>query len=131
MSCPDLGQNSALQSGHGKEQIGVVLAIHGDKSALPLDGCHRSGQTIFDVPKHSPSQIDVMFHESHSGISWPALFVVVTHNVFIVGIGMLGQVPLDEITGLLGTEAEEHVDLVDVTRVKPDGMRDFSVNILK
>jgi len=41
------------------------------------------------------SQIDVMFHEPHARITWPAFLVVVTDNVLIVWIGMLGQISLD------------------------------------
>ena len=72
-----------------------------------------------------------MLHQPHPGISRPALLVVVADNVLVVGVRVLGQVPLDEVSGLLGGEAEEHVDAVDVAGVESDRMRNFRVNILK
>lgn len=38
-----------------------------------------------------------MLHETHARISWPALLVVVAHNILIVGVRVLCQVPLDEV----------------------------------
>jgi len=52
----------------------------------------------------------------------PALLVVVAHDVLVVGVGVLGEVALDEILGLLCSEAEEHVHLVDVAREEADGV---------
>lgn len=53
------------------------------------------------------SQVDVMLHQSHAGIAGPALLVVITHNVLIVGVWMLRQVPLNQIPGLIGREPEK------------------------
>ena len=52
-----------------------------------------------------------MLHKAHAGIPWPALLVVVAHNVLIVGIWVLCQVALDEVLGLLCCEAEHDVHL--------------------
>ena len=49
-------------------------------------------------------QIDVVLHESHARVSWPALLVVVAHNVLIVGIWMFRQLTLDQVTSLLSSE---------------------------
>jgi hypothetical protein len=35
------------------------------------------------------SQVDVVLHQSHPGVSGPALLVVVAHNVLIVGVRVL------------------------------------------
>ena len=40
-----------------------------------------------------------------------SLLVVVAHNVFVVGVGVLGEVSLDEVLGLLRGEPEQHVHL--------------------
>lgn len=52
-------------------------------------------------------QVDVMFHQPHTGITWPTLLVVVTHNVLIVGVRVLREVPLNQISGLVSREPEE------------------------
>lgn len=51
-------------------------------------------------------QIHVVFHQPHSSISRPAFLIVVAYNVFIVGVGMLSQVPLDQISCLVSREPE-------------------------
>lgn len=53
-------------------------------------------------------QVDVMFHQPHAGVTWPALLVIVTHNVLIVGVRVLREVPLNQISGLVSREPEEH-----------------------
>lgn len=50
------------------------------------------------------SQVDIMLHQSHAGITGPALLVVITHYVLIVGVWVLRQVPLNQIPGLVGRE---------------------------
>lgn len=47
-----------------------------------------------------------MFHQPHAGVTWPALLVVVTHNVLIVGVRVLREVPLNQISGLVSREPE-------------------------
>ena len=63
---------------------------------------------VFDVPKHSSAKVDVVFHEPHAGISWPTLLVAIADNVLIVGVGVLCEVSLDEISSLLCSEPEGH-----------------------
>lgn len=40
-----------------------------------------------------------MLHQPHSGVTGPAFLVVVADYVLIVGIRVLGQISLDQITG--------------------------------
>ena len=47
------------------------------------------------------SQVDVVLHQPHASIAGPALLVVVAHDVLVVGVRMLRQVPLDQISGLV------------------------------
>lgn len=47
------------------------------------------------------SQVNIMLHQSHAGITGPALFVVVTHNVFIVRVWVLCEIPLYQVPGLI------------------------------
>ena len=47
-----LGQDTALKAAHVEQEVGVVLAVHGHKAALPLDGGHGAWQTVLDVPEH-------------------------------------------------------------------------------
>lgn len=129
-----LWQDAALKATHVEEQVGVVFAVDRNKAVLPLDCGNRSGQTVLDVPEHSTttgkntirkvmaaclqiwytnlnvqilrwnSQVDVMLHQSHACITGPALLVVITHNVLIVGVWVLSQVPLNQISGLISRE---------------------------
>lgn len=52
------------------------------------------------------SQVDVMFHETHAGISRPALLVIVAHNVLVVWVRVLCEVALDQVPGLISRESE-------------------------
>lgn len=45
-----------------------------------------------------------MLHQPHAGVTGPALLVVVAHDVLVVGVRVLGQVPLDQISGLVSRE---------------------------
>lgn len=45
-----------------------------------------------------------MLHQSHACITGPALLVVITHNVLIIGVWVLRKVPLDQISGLVSRE---------------------------
>ena len=58
---------------------------------------YRARQAVLDVPENGAAQIDVVFHQTHAGITRPALFVVVTDDVLVVGIRMLRQVALDQV----------------------------------
>lgn len=42
-----------------------------------------------------------MLHQPHASITWPTLLVVIANNIFIVGVRMLSQVPLDQIPGII------------------------------
>ena len=46
------GQNATLEAAHVEQQVGIVLTIHANKTALPLYGGHRAWQTVLDVPKY-------------------------------------------------------------------------------
>lgn len=129
-SGPNLREDAALKSRHVEQEIGVVLAIDRDETGLPLDGGDGSGQPVLHVPEDSTSKVDIMLHQPHAGISGPTLPIVVAHNVLIVGVGVLRQVALDQISRLLSSEAEEHVDPVDVAGVESDGVRGLSLHIL-
>ena len=117
-----LGQYATLKATHVEEEVGVVLAVHRHKGILPQDGGDGTRQSVLDVPEDSPAQVHVVFHETHAGVTRPALLVVVAYNVLVVRIGVLSEVALYEVFGLFSCKAEEHVDLVDVARVQPDGM---------
>jgi hypothetical protein len=55
------------------------------------------------------SQIDVVLHQTHSGVARPALLVVVANDVLVVGIGMLSQISLDQVTSFISSESMEKV----------------------
>mmetsp|Transcript_15271 Transcript_15271/g.46146 ORF Transcript_15271/g.46146 Transcript_15271/m.46146 type:complete len:374 (-) Transcript_15271:3477-4598(-) len=118
----DLGQDADFKAAHGEQQVGVVPAVYADEAVVPVHGGHAAGQPVLQVPEHRPPQVHVVLHETHACITRPALAVVVPHNVLIVGIRVLCQVPLDEILAVVRIEAQQHVDLVDVAGVEANGM---------
>ena len=114
-----LRQDPALKTGHCKEKVGVVLGVDGGETLIPLDRGHRPWQSVLNVPEGGPTQIDIMLHQTHSGVSWPALLVVVADNVLIVRVRVFGEISLDEVPSFFGSESEEDVELVHVSGVQP------------
>lgn len=48
-------QYAALKTTHVEKQVGVVFAVDWNKTVLPLDSGHWSGQSVLDVPENSTS----------------------------------------------------------------------------
>mmetsp|Transcript_29770 Transcript_29770/g.62395 ORF Transcript_29770/g.62395 Transcript_29770/m.62395 type:complete len:277 (-) Transcript_29770:3144-3974(-) len=122
----NLRQNTNLEPTHIEEKIGIVLAVHGNKAVLPLDGCYRARKLILDVPEDRTAEVDIMLHETHPRIARPAFLVVVTNHVLIVWIRVLAEETLDEILLLIVSKAEQDVYPLDVTTVQADRMLHFS-----
>lgn len=72
-----------------------------------------------------------MFHQPHAAVARPAFFVVVADDVFVVGVGMFGEVALDELAGFVAVEAEDHVDFVNVAAVGADGVGNFAGGVVE
>ena len=108
--CATLGQDTAFKTTHVKQKIWIVFAVHRHKAFIPVQCGHRSWQTIFYVPEHSTPKVDVMLHESHTSISWPAFPVVVSHYVFIIRIWMLCEVTLDQISSFISCKPLRNKD---------------------
>jgi len=126
----DLGQDSDFEASHAEQKIRVVLAVNRHETAFPLDSGDASRQSVLDVPEHGSSQVDVVFHESHSRISGPTLLVVVANDVLIVGIGMLGEISLDELLGLLVGESIHDVDGLDVSGIQTNGVLRLHLDVV-
>ena len=62
-----------------------------------------------------------MLHESHASISRPALLVVVADNILVVGVRMLGEVPLNELPSLLSCEPANRHRHTERAGVRVDG----------
>ena len=73
-----------------------------------------------------------MLHQSHAGVTGPAFLVVVAHDVLVVGVRVLCQVSLDQISGrvcgepgmvegrsrfIRGGKKKDILHLVQVTKV--------------
>ena len=97
---PDLGQDTTLKATHVEQEVWVVFTIDGDKRPLPLNCGDGTRETVFDIPEDSSAEVNIMFHQPHACITRPAFFVVVANYVLIVGIRVLGEVALDQITSL-------------------------------
>ena len=142
-----LGQNSALETAHVKEQIGIVLRVDRHKRRRPFDRRQRARHSILDVPKYrpaystqssinqqsinKPTKIDIVLHESHSRVSRPALLVVVPDDVLIVRIGMLRQIALNQISRLVRRESEEYPHSINVALVESNRMRALRLHVLQ
>ncbi|KAI3486863.1 hypothetical protein L1887_49501 [Cichorium endivia] len=113
-----LGQDAHLEAEHREEQVRIVLAVHGAERVLPFDGGERARQAVLDRPEHGAAEVDVVFDEAHARVARPALAVVVADHVAVVRIRVGGEVSLDEVARLVGGEAVEDVDAVDVARVE-------------
>lgn len=72
-----------------------------------------------------------MLHESHSAVSGPALLVIVTYYVLIVGIRVLSEVSLNKFSRFLLCESKHHIQLVDVSAVESDWVSSLSLYILE
>jgi hypothetical protein len=119
---PDLGQDANLETAHGEEELWVVPRINADECVLPLDRCQRPRQAVLDVPEHGAAKVHIVLNEPHTTVARPATLVVVPNDVIIRRIGVSAEIPLDEVAGLLSSEPEEDVELVDVTRVETNRM---------
>jgi hypothetical protein len=91
----DLGQQSHLETRHREEQVRIVFRVDRNVGILPVNGGDTSRQSVLYLPEDTSSQVDVVFHESHSAVLWPTFPVVVAHNVLIVGVRVLGQISLN------------------------------------
>ena len=87
--CAALGQNTTLKTTHVKQKIWIVFTVDRHKAFIPGECGDRSRQAVFNVPEHSTAEIDVVFHEPHASISWPAFPVVVAHNILIIWVRVL------------------------------------------
>ena len=72
-----------------------------------------------------------MLNQPHSTVTWPALLIVVTHDVLIIGIRVLRQESLDQVARILFIKLEDNVDFVDIPHVEPDWMAHFGFCVLE
>lgn len=93
-----------------------------------MDGCDAARESVFDFPENCSSEVDIVFHESHSAVLGPALFVVVPDYVFVVGVRVLSQKPLHQLTGLISDKLEDNVYVIDVAHIHSNGMTSFDLN---
>lgn len=93
-----------------------------------MDSGDAAWESILNLPKSTPSEIDIMLHQSHPAILGPTLLVIVSYYVLIVGVRVLGEIALDQFPGLIGCEFEYDVDSVYIPHVDPDGVPGLSLN---
>jgi hypothetical protein len=72
-----------------------------------------------------------MFHETHPAITRPTLLVVVSDYVLIVGVWVLCEESLDQVTRVFLFKLEYNEDLVYVSHVETDWVSGLSLNILE
>ena len=110
-ACGNTGKRLHLKAGHGEEEVGVVPRVDGDKGVVPVQRGEAARQAVLHVPEDGPPEVDIVLHEPHARVAGPALFVVVAHDVLVVGVWVLCQVALHQVFGLVRREAEQHVHL--------------------
>ena len=91
----NLREDADLEAAEGEQKVGIITTIHGCKCINPFNCGDGTGETVLHVPKDGTTKVDVMLHETHATVSGPTLFVIVTDDVFVVGIWMLREVALD------------------------------------
>lgn len=87
-----------------------------------MDSSDTARQSVLYLPEDTSSKIDVMLHQSHTTILRPALSVVVANHVFIIGIRIFSQIPLDQLSCLITCELEKNVKMVYISQIDSDGM---------
>jgi hypothetical protein len=70
-------------------------------------------------------------HQPHSAVFGPAFLVVIAHDVFIVGVGIFGQVPLDEVFGFVLLEFKDNEKFVYVSAVHAYGVSHFRLDVFE
>ena len=93
-----------------------------------MNGSNAPGHSVLNLPENSSSQINIMLHESHSTVFWPASLIVVADNIFVIGIRVLGQESLYQFSGLISNKSEHNVHMVYITHVHSDGMTGFNLD---
>ena len=84
---------------------------------FPLHPADAAGHPVVNVPDNGPAKVHNMLHQPYPRVPRPAPLAVVAHHILVVGVGMPGEVALDENPDLLGGKPEEPVDLVQVRGV--------------
>ncbi|KAG7106874.1 hypothetical protein HYQ44_013852, partial [Verticillium longisporum] len=69
--------------------------------------------------------VDIVPHQPHARISWPALLALKADNILKVGVGLFREETLDQVTRIFRSETQEHPDLVDITGVKTNRVTGF------
>lgn len=105
--CAALRQNAAFKTTHVEQEIWIIFAVYRHKAFIPAQCCDRSGQAVLYVPEHSTAKINIVLHEPHASIPWPAFPVVVAHNVLIIWIRVLCQITLNQITCFISCKPEK------------------------
>ena len=72
-----------------------------------------------------------MFHQSHSTIFGPTFFVIVSHNVLVIGVRVLCEETLDKFSTFICSELEDNVEVIHIAEIHSDGMLCFKLNALK
>jgi len=96
--------------------------LYADERIFPFDGEKGPRKTLLDVPEDGPPQIYVVFDQPRMAIPRPASFVAVPGDAVVGGIEVGAEIPLDEVSCFVGSEAEQDVELVGIVRVKMDRM---------
>ena len=87
-----------------------------------MDCCDTSWKSIFDFPEDTTTQIDVMFHESHSTVFRPTLSIVVSDHILIIRVRILSKIPLNKLSSFVAGEFEENVKMIDISKIDSNWM---------
>ena len=123
------GLDPHLETVHIEEQIRIIRGVQADEGVVPVQRGDAARQAVLYIPEYPTPEIHVRFQKAHAAVPRPTAFVLVFHRILVVGIGVFDEVSLHQIIGLRGVEAEEHVDLVEVTCVEANGVGDLGLGV--
>ena len=79
---------ATFESGDVEEKIRIVVVVgmNENPTCFPKDGQHRTGQTMFHLPEQRATEVDVVFHPTHSSATGPTLLLLLLRidDVFLV-----------------------------------------------
>lgn len=93
-----------------------------------MNGSYTTRQSVLYFPENSSSKIDIMLHQSHSAVFRPAFFVIVTNNILVVWIRILGKESLNQLSGLIRYKSENNINMINVTHVHSYGVSGLNFN---
>jgi hypothetical protein len=96
-----------------------------------VNGGNASGESVLHLPKHSSSQVHIMFHQPHPAVFGPAPLVIVPDDILVIGIGVFSQESLHKFPRLISHKPKHNVNMIHIPHVHSDGMAGLDLDGLE